>query len=242
MANKQSCAIICKTLKNRIMNKRKSSSANLENKKTIFLEIGFILALAAILFAFEYKSYDKILYLTGYESNYHEDELIDPIILKKQEKLPERPKSFMVLNTVPDDTEAEELEPFDVSMDTGDPIPDWEPIEDVEPEIEEILPYYKVETKPQFPGGENAMLAFIAQNFKYPRIDLEQGISGKIFVAFTIDKDGQVINTRIHCGIASASDSEALRVVNMMPKWTPGVQGVRKVAVDFMLPIKVSLR
>ncbi|NPD47448.1 MULTISPECIES: energy transducer TonB [unclassified Lentimicrobium] len=224
------------------MNKRKSSSANLENKKIIFLEIGFVLALAAILFSFEYKSYDKIIYDNLYESNYHEDELISPIILKKQEKIPEKPKSFMVLNIVPDDNITEETEIFDPTIDFEEPLEPWEPNEEVELEIEEILPYYKVETKPVFPGGESAMLSFVARNFKLPRIDLEQGVSGKIFIAFTISAEGQVTNARIHRGIAPASDTEALRVVNMMPNWEPGVQGIRKVAVDFVLPIKVSIR
>lgn len=224
------------------MNKRKSSSANLENKKTIFLEIGFVLALAAILFSFEYKSYDKIIYDRNFESNYHEDELVSPILLKKQEKIPEKPKSYIVLNTVPDDTETEDIDIFDAITDFDEPLDYWEPNEEIEPEIIEIIPYYSVEQKPVYPGGEAAMFAFVARNFKFPRIDLEQGIKGIIYVGFTISTEGLVENVQIKRGIAPASNAEALRVVKSMPKWEPGVQNIRKVAVDFVLPIKVSIR
>lgn len=224
------------------MNKRKSSSANLENKKTIFLETGFVLALAAVLFAFEYKSYDQIIYITEYKSNYQEEELISPIQLKKEEKIPEKPKSFMVLNIVPDDKVTDETDIFDPTIDFEEPMEPWIPTDDIEPEIIESIPDYSVEQKPVYPGGEDAMFAFVARNFKFPRIDLEQGIKGTIYVGFTISKEGLVENVHIKRGIATASNVEALRVVNAMPNWEPGVQNIRKVAVDFVLPIKVSIR
>lgn len=224
------------------MNKRKSSSANLENKKTIFLEVGFVLALTAVLFAFEYKSYDQLIYITEHESNYQEEDLISPIQLKNQEEIPEKPKSFMVLNIVPDDEFTDETEIFDPTIDFDEPMETWDPIDDVEPEIVETIPYHSVEQKPVYPGGEGAMFAFVARNFKFPKIDLEQGIKGTIYVGFTISKEGMVENAHIKRGIAAASDIEALRVVNTMPNWTPGVQNIRNVSVDFILPIKVSIR
>lgn len=223
------------------MNKRKTTRANLENKRKIFLEIGFITVLIFVLMAFEWKSYDQIIRVSIYENNYQMEEDLSPIQLKKKEIVPKKPQSFMVINVVPDDFLNDDLIDIDADSDEGDVNVDWTPIEVDEEPIDEVIPYYSVEHRPEFPGGDKAIFQFIAQNFKIPRIDLELGISGTIYVNFTIDKNGDVVNINIARGIAEASDQEALRVLRMMPRWKPGKQNTRNVAVEFNLPIKVKL-
>lgn len=223
------------------MNKRKTTKSNLENKRTVFLEIGFIIALAAAFAALEYKSYDDFSIDSVYFSNHQEEELMTAILLQKEKPIPKKPQSHMVLNTVADDDIAEDFDPFDALDDEDDPVGDWDPPTLEEAPIDEIVPSHAVPIKPEFPGGEAAMLRFVAQNFKIPRIDVENGISGIIWVSFIINKEGHVEHAQIARGLSEASNAEALRVVNMMPPWSPGQQGIQKVSVQYNLPIKVKL-
>jgi len=223
------------------MSKRKTTRANLENKRKIFLEIGFITVLIVVLIAFEWKSYDQIIRVSIYENNYHEDEDLSPIQLKKKEVIPKKPQSFIAINIVPDDVIEDDMIDIDMSSEEGDANDIWVPIVEDEDPIVEAIPYYSVEQPPIFPGGDQALFKFIAQNFKIPRIDLESGLSGTIYVSFTIDKNGDVVDISIARGISEASNLEALRVVGLLPKWIPGRQNTRNVAVKFNLPIKVRL-
>ena len=222
------------------MSKRKTPQANLENKRKIFLEIGFIITLLAVLMVLEQKSYDQIKFDHIYQSNHQEEEDLNPIQIKKKEIIPKKPQSFMVINTVPDDMDDDLIE-IDASIEENDAIDTWIPKEEEEEPIEELLPYVSVQEKPMYPGGESALFRFIAQHFTVPRADLEQGVQGTIHVGFTIDKNGFVKNVYILRGISSLSDKEAIRVVSMMPCWKPGKQATRNVAVEYNLPIKVRL-
>jgi len=223
------------------MNKRKSPSANLENKRKIFLEIGFILTLAAVLAALEWKTYDHFNFGQAYESSYKGEEMLTPILLKKVKPVPKKPKSFMVINTIPDNEDADEIE-INADIDEDDPIEDWTPPIEEEIAVDEVVPYFKVEIKPEFPGGETAMMRFVAEHYKVPRLALEQGVSGTIHMGFTINANGKVCNIIVVRGISPECDEEAIRVISLMPQWKPGKQLTHNVPVDFHLPIKISLR
>lgn len=224
------------------MSKRKTTSANLENKRNIFLEIGFIGALIVVLIALEWKSYNQIEYNPIYHSSHVDEDILSPIQLKKKEIIPKKPQSYMAINIVPDDAIDDLIDIFDPT-DNSEPLGDWTWKED-EPEedpIEEIIPYYSVEIKPEFPGGETALLQYVANHFRIPKSDLAQGNSGTIYVGFTIDEEGWVRNIKILRAVSEASSEEAIRVVQSLPQWKPGIQLTRKVKVDFVLPIKIKL-
>lgn len=224
------------------MNKRKTPKANLENKRVIFLEIGFILSLAFVLFAFEYKTFDKIVDLNEYYNNYNEKEELAPLVFKKEQEMPKKPVPKTILNIV-DNTEEPEIEiEIDANIGEDDEIIDYYPPEEPEEIIEEDpLPLYEVSKHPEFPGGEAAMMRFLSQNFRIPKTDKEMGNQGKIYVGFVIDKDGNVKNVHIERGLSPTADAEAIRVVKLMPQWKPAQQGIKKVSVKFVLPIHVKL-
>ncbi len=90
---------------------------------------------------------------------------------------------------------------------------------------------------PQFPGGQDAMYDFIRQNIQYPKVALENGISGKVMLSFVIMPDGSIDMTHIEKGIGFGCDDEAIRVIKEMPTWIPGSQNGNKVAVRLLLPI-----
>jgi protein TonB len=99
-----------------------------------------------------------------------------------------------------------------------------------------------VEEMPSFPGGEEKMMEYIAKNIKYPPVARENGITGRVYVNFYIDKDGKVQNVKIVRPIGGGCDEEALRVVKSMPTWKPGKQNGRAVNVNYNLPINFTLK
>ncbi len=98
-----------------------------------------------------------------------------------------------------------------------------------------------VEDMPTFPGGSKARLSYLSQNIRYPEIARKEGIQGRVYVTFVIEKDGSVDNVRILRGIGFGCDEEAVRVVSSMPKWNPGKQRGQAVRVQFNLPIRFYL-
>jgi protein TonB len=99
-----------------------------------------------------------------------------------------------------------------------------------------------VEIMPQFPGGEKEMTKFIKNNMKYPSLAAENGISGTVIVNFVIDRDGRITRIKVVRGVGGGCDEEAIRVLNLMPLWTPGKQGGKAVLVSFTLPFKYMIQ
>lgn len=99
-----------------------------------------------------------------------------------------------------------------------------------------------VEDMPQFPGGEKAMMLFVANNIKYPKKALEEGAQGRVIVKFVVNKEGEVVDAKVLKGIGYGCDEEALRVINSMPKWKPGKQRGKAVNVYYTLPVRFELK
>jgi len=99
-----------------------------------------------------------------------------------------------------------------------------------------------VEKMPQFPGGDSQLMSFISSNLRYPAQAQRSGIQGRVLVQFVVNKDGKVKNAKVLRSINFEMDEEALRVVGLMPKWTPGEQKGEKVAVSYVIPINFKLR
>lgn len=99
-----------------------------------------------------------------------------------------------------------------------------------------------VEKMPQFPGGESELLKYIGDNLKYPVNAQKNGIQGRIYIRFIINKSGKVENAEVLRSLDPECDKEALRVVNAMPEWTPGEQKGEKVSVYYTLPITYKLK
>lgn len=101
--------------------------------------------------------------------------------------------------------------------------------------------YKVVEQMPEYPGGTAKMLTFISENIKYPQSAMEKGIEGKCFIQFVIDVDGSITNVELMRGFDEECDAEALRVVNLMPKWKPGKNEGKPVRVHYVIPIAFKL-
>jgi protein TonB len=102
--------------------------------------------------------------------------------------------------------------------------------------------FFIVEKMPEFPGGDLALRKYIAANIHYPKDAQENGVQGKVYVNFIVTKTGAVGGAKIARGISPSLDAEALRVVNNLPKWTPGTQRGEPVNVQFTVPINFVLQ
>jgi len=98
-----------------------------------------------------------------------------------------------------------------------------------------------VEEMPEFPGGMAECMKFLGKNIKYPAEAIEKGIQGRVIVQMIIEKDGTLTNAKIARGVDPLLDQEALRVVNLSPKWIPGKQRGEAVRVKYTLPVMFKL-
>jgi TonB family protein len=101
--------------------------------------------------------------------------------------------------------------------------------------------YDMVEERPQFPGGDEALLSFLGSNMHYPDEARTKGVEGRVIVKFVVAKTGAITDAKIVRGIGSGCDEEALRVINSMPAWKPGKDKGKPVNVFFTLPISYKL-
>ena len=107
---------------------------------------------------------------------------------------------------------------------------------------EETEPFVAVEEPPVFPGGDVALLKYIADNTKYPAEAVENNIQGKVLVKFAVSADGSVRRVVVMRGVHPLLDEEAVRVVTTLPLWRPGKQNGKPVPVWFFVPVNFQLR
>lgn len=94
-----------------------------------------------------------------------------------------------------------------------------------------------LEKYPEFPGGMQAWQKFLSKNLRYPYLAQENQISGRVFVSFIVERNGEITDIKIVRGIGGGCDEEALRVIKKSPLWTPGFQNGRAVRVAYTIPI-----
>lgn len=113
-----------------------------------------------------------------------------------------------------------------------------EPVkEEVQEEEAEPEPFVVVEEMPMFPGGDAALLAYIAEHTNYPEVAKENNIQGRVIVRFCVTSKGGVNQVSVLKGVDPELDAEAVRVVNSLPPFKPGKQGGKPVPVWYTVPV-----
>lgn len=102
--------------------------------------------------------------------------------------------------------------------------------------------FQQAATEPKFDGGVDAFNGFLVKHIRYPKIAKKNDVQGKVFLSFIIERDGRVVDIKVIRGIGSGCDEEAVRVLKLMPNWTPGYQFGVPVRVQYSLPISFSLK
>lgn len=103
------------------------------------------------------------------------------------------------------------------------------------------IPFQVVEQMPYFPGGTDEMMRFIRKNVKYPQEAAENGVQGRVFLRFVVLPSGEIGDVQVIRSLDPVCDQEAVRVIKAMPRWIPGKQNGKAVAVYFNLPITFKL-
>lgn len=234
------------------MEPKKNPKADVGRNSALYFVIGLAAVLALVYGAMEWKKYDKV---NNYDISMNvEDQLDEEVPMTEQIKTPPPPPppaAPEVIEVVEDEEEVEEtvIESTETSQEE-------EVIEIEEVEVEEVeedisVPFAVIEDVPVFPGCEGAsdkkacfqemMQKHIRKNFRYPEIAQEMGVQGRVSVIFVIQKDGSIGNIRMR-GPDKNLEAEAMRIIQKLPKMTPGKQRGRPVKVPFSIPITFKLQ
>lgn len=227
------------------MEVKKTDKANLEKKRGIFLQLGYVIVLGLVLLAFEWGTRPTDINSLGELEDMDIEEEIIPITRQQNEPPPPPPppQTTEVINIVEDDVEIEDELILDDTEADQDDIIEIVEFEEEEEEVNEMEVFFVVEDMPTFQGqSSDAFRIYIQQNLKYPVIAQENGVSGRVFVQFDVNGKGEVTNVVVVRGVDPSLDKEAVRVVKSSPRWTPGKQRGRPVRVRFTFPIVFQLQ
>lgn len=226
---------------------KKTPKADLENRRTLYTEIGLVVALLVVWGAFSYSTKEKAVVSLGEDTQVVEVEDMVPITQETPPPPPEAPKIPVLsdqIDIVEDDIKVDDnFMSLEDDANLGVEIMDY--VEEVKEEVveEEAIPFQLVEEKPSFNGGDaNEFSKWVNSKLQYPEIAKENGVQGRVTLQFTVNPDGSVSNVKVLRGVDSSLDKEAVRVVSMSPKWKPGKQRDRAVKVTYTFPVIFQLR
>ncbi|PIF03571.1 MAG: energy transducer TonB, partial [Draconibacterium sp.] len=220
--------------------------ADLERKRVLFLEIGLAVALAVVWIMFEWSNdpgkVDEIKFAM-------DQELEEDVVITRQDIPPPPPppppppkqqvadvievttEKLDVKDEIQVDAEADEEEEVEVQE-----------IEEEEEVIEETKVFVRVEKMPVFPGGIKALLKYLSKNINYPQVAADNGVQGKVYLKFVVEKDGRVGDVVVQRSPDKLLEKEAVRVVKTLPKFTPGMQRGKPVRVWYQVPVTFRLQ
>jgi protein TonB len=236
------------------MELKKSSKADLQNKKSLFFEIGLCLSLLVVLVAFNWTSRERTasVLIAAHQEIVEEEEQV-PITEQEPPPPPEIPKLMQlpdVIDIVDDDVEI--LSDVDLSeSETDNFFSDLAYVEkkqqavEVEEEIDEIIPFAVVEVKPMFQGkeaGEFVKWIYGKLQGNYPQQAQENNIQGTVRVSFTVNVDGSLSDIRSLRKIDPILEDCVIELVKKSPKWTPGRQQNKPVKVTYQVPVVFKLQ
>ncbi len=224
------------------MEVKKYSKPEVKNKRVDFFLAGLTVALACVLFAFTYR-------LPAEEVEQLENVVLeeDLVVMENtvQEKKPPPPPPPPEIEVVEDDEEIEEEQPEieDNEIDQDTEMEEYEQEEEEPEETNEVFEIFDVSEKATFPGGEEGLQRFLAENTTFPPMALENDQQGTINVMFVVDKQGKVKNIQIlgkRKGFGL--EDEAIRVIKATSgMWKPAKQRDKAVNMRFRIPVKFQI-
>jgi periplasmic protein TonB len=224
------------------MELKKTPKADLTKKSGMFLNLGLLVSVGLVLFAFEYKSYDD-RNLKDFGSLTDEIEELLDIPVTEQPPPPPPPIEQPIIQEVPDEVKIEEKIEVNFDLDVKEDMVVKEVvIKDVPVVVEKADEIFDVvENNPNPPGGMSGWNKYLSDNLKYPTQARRMGIEGTVYVAFVVNTDGSIQDVQVIRGIGGGCDEEAIRVVSAAPRWEPGKQRGKPVRVRMRLPIRFKL-
>ncbi|MDR0954385.1 MAG: energy transducer TonB [Rikenellaceae bacterium] len=227
------------------MELKKTAKADLQNKKSLFLEIGLCISLLLMILLFRMSQNEAVIMDMGDDREIIENEMVE--ITFEEQKPPEVQQTVVqstvdILNIVRDDKKIETSLSFaDFDQDVSFV---FEPVVSTTEEVVDTdEPFQRVENMPTFQGGDlNTFRNWVQGRMRYPAIASENGISGRVMLEFIVERDGSVSNINVLQSPDRSLSEEAARVVATSPKWTPGSQRGVPARVKFIVPIDFRLQ
>ncbi len=236
------------------MELKKNPNADLRKNSNLYFSIGLALILGLVWLGMEWKSYEKNDYIIEALDMSEDLEEEVPITQEiKQPPPPPPPPAPEIIEVVEDEEEVEETIIESTETDQEEEIEEVEDIEVMEEEVDVSVPFTLIEDAPIFPGCEKVSKAerkkcfqdkmnrHIRKYFRYPEISQEMGVQGRVYVQFTIQKDGSIGEVRMR-GPDKNLEKEAARIISKLPSMTPGKQRGKPVKVPFSIPIVFKLQ
>ena len=222
------------------MELKKSPKADLQNKRGLLLEIGLIVALALVIWAFAWTPEERVVEKLDLNTAPVEQEIVE--VTRQEEQKPQEPPKKTEITVITDMLEVVKNDTkITTEFNFADFVEDVEIVQQVAVEeevIEEEPPFLVAETMPSFQGGDlNAFRNWVQSKVRYPAIAQENGISGRVVLTFVIEKDGRLTNIQVLQTPDRSLSEEAVRVLQQSPKWSPGKQRNQPVRVKYTLPV-----
>ena len=229
------------------MEQKKSKKANLEDKRLLFLEIGFIFSLGLAFLAFEWTSKPgNTDGLKGLQDIRKSNFIQDHIPVTRQQKTikpPPPPKTTEILNIIDNDFHIEDelkLEKTEPDRITRVEIETFT-VNEGQVQDEQTI-FFVAEEMPMFRGnGIAAFRDYVQGNIEYPDSASKKRIEGTVFLSFVVNTNGSVSNVKIMKSVDPLLNKEATRVVKTAPKWKPGIHMGKPVKVQYVIPVVFTL-
>ncbi|MEN8251726.1 MAG: energy transducer TonB [Bacteroidota bacterium] len=225
------------------MEKKKSEKFDYEKKRGLFFWIGLSISLLFVISAFEWKSEYEIRPFDDIKEVLPDDELVY-ITEQPPPKPPKKIKKVIPKDFIPvkDDVKVPEdiialLDPADLTDDALDSLL----TDDIPDEPQVTFNSWAVQSQPQPKNGFKGFYSFISNNLKYPREAQRLNIEGRVTIGFVVNEKGEIVEAEIIKGIGAGCDEEALRIMSLLPAWTPGKQRGKPVRVRMVLPLTFKL-
>jgi protein TonB len=224
------------------MDAKKSPKANLENKKTIFLQIGLVIALVLCLLAFNWTTgqRDDSIFAGMTEQAIEEEQIPVTEEIPPEQAPPPEVTVTDLFEIVKDDVVLTNDVSFDDDETTEDKVVEiYAPVSlQAEEEATEEEVFVIVEDMPKFKGGDiNKFREWVQKRVRYPEIASENGIQGRVYITFVVETSGLVSNVSVTRSVDALLDEAAKEAVEASPKWEPGMQRGRPVRVRYSIPI-----
>lgn len=222
---------------------KKTDKGNLENKRGLFILVGFAIVLGLVYAGFElFATEDKAPAFTIADDDFIEVKDEDVIATDQTPPPPPEPQQQqqeVVLNIVEDNIKVNTDLDFSQDFIEDEVIEevDNSDVEVIEDEAETAPPVYFTEEMPEFPGGPEALNSFLTKEIQYPEVARNNGIMGTVLVEFVVERDGRVSNAKVKVPLFPDCDKEAVRGVMAMPKWKPGKNMGKPVRCFYQVPV-----
>ena len=222
---------------------KKTDKGNLENKRGLFALVGFALVLGLVYAGFElFASEDRAPAFELVDDDFIT--VVDDDVLATDQTTPppphQQPQQQEVIFRLVDDNVHVDMDiSFDVDIMPDDVIPevDEQDVELVDEAPIEEPPELWTDEMPEYPGGPEALNAFLTREIQYPEVARNTGITGTVLIEFVVEKDGRVSNAKVKVPLFPDCDKEAVRGVMSMPKWNPGKKNGKPVRCYYQVPV-----